>query len=121
MQQTLQCISPVDGSIHAERPVAADKELERAFAAARHAQYEWSRVPVSERARYCTHAVDAMLAMADEIEPELAWQMGRPVSFAGSELKGFEEHTPGRRSSLVSDSRKPSTRPGCPTACSETS
>ena len=91
MQQTLQCISPVDGSIHAERPVAADKELERAFAAARHAQYEWSRVPVSERARYCTHAVDAMLAMADEIEPELAWQMGRPVSFAGSELKGFEE------------------------------
>jgi acyl-CoA reductase-like NAD-dependent aldehyde dehydrogenase len=32
-----------------------------------------------------------MLAMKADIAPELAWQMGRPVKFGGSELRGFEE------------------------------
>jgi len=32
-----------------------------------------------------------MLAMREEIAPELAWQMGRPVRFGGGELNGFEE------------------------------
>src|SRR3546814_4819830 len=32
-----------------------------------------------------------MLAMAAEIVPELAWQMGRPVRFGPGELRGFEE------------------------------
>ena len=48
-------------------------------------------MPVSERAGYCSRAVDAMLAMTDEIVPELAWQMGRPVRFGAGELAGFEE------------------------------
>ncbi len=34
---------------------------------------------------------DAMLAMNDEIVPELAWQMGRPVRFGAGEMRGFEE------------------------------
>jgi acyl-CoA reductase-like NAD-dependent aldehyde dehydrogenase len=32
-----------------------------------------------------------MLEMKDEIVPELAWQMGRPVRFGAGELGGFEE------------------------------
>ena len=32
-----------------------------------------------------------MLAMHDEIVPELAWQMGRPVRYGAGELRGFEE------------------------------
>src|SRR3546814_13381649 len=32
-----------------------------------------------------------MLAMREEIVPELAWQMGRPVAFGAGELRGFEE------------------------------
>jgi len=32
-----------------------------------------------------------MFAMAQEIVPELAWQMGRPVRYGGGELRGFEE------------------------------
>ena len=32
-----------------------------------------------------------MLAMGDEIAPELAWQMGRPVRYGAGELGGFEE------------------------------
>ena len=114
MQQTVQCISPVDASLYAERPVVAEKELENAFAAARRAQQEWKRVPVGERARYCARAVDAMLAMADAIAPEISWQMGRPVRFAGSELKGFEErarHMIGVAESALADVT-PELKPG---------
>jgi acyl-CoA reductase-like NAD-dependent aldehyde dehydrogenase len=87
----IQCISPVDGSVFAERPVASEKAVTETFRKARAAQGQWSQLPISERAKYCSAAVDAMLAMADEIVPELAWQMGRPVRFGGGELRGFEE------------------------------
>ena len=40
---------------------------------------------------YCLAAVDAMLAMGDEIPAELAWQMGRPVRYGAGELRGFAE------------------------------
>ena len=48
-------------------------------------------MPVAERAKLCSAAVDAMLAMRAEIAPELSWQMGRPIKYAGGELGGFEE------------------------------
>ncbi|MEA2928849.1 MAG: hypothetical protein QOG38_1277, partial [Hyphomicrobiales bacterium] len=65
--------------------------IEAAVAAARKAQSEWKRVSVAERGRILSKAVDAMLAMRDEIAPELAWQMGRPIRYGGGELGGFEE------------------------------
>jgi acyl-CoA reductase-like NAD-dependent aldehyde dehydrogenase len=85
------CVSPVDGREVVRRPSASAVEIERAIAAAHSAQAEWAGVSLTERARLLTAAVDAMLAMRDEIVPELAWQMGRPVKFGGGELKGFEE------------------------------
>jgi acyl-CoA reductase-like NAD-dependent aldehyde dehydrogenase len=85
------CISPVDGREVVRRPPASAGEIEQAVAAARRAQAEWASVPLPERARLLGAAVDAMLAMRDEIVPELAWQMGRPVKFGGGELNGFEE------------------------------
>ena len=91
MSNMAQIISPVDGSVYAERPLASATEVDRAFEAARRAQADWRTLSLSERAKYCSGAVDAMLAMRDEIVPELAWQMGRPVRFGGGELAGFEE------------------------------
>jgi acyl-CoA reductase-like NAD-dependent aldehyde dehydrogenase len=91
MPETIKCVSPVDGSIYASRPVASKKEIAATFSAARAAQDKWMRLPLAERATYCTAAVDAMLAMKDEIVPELAWQMGRPVRYGAGELRGFEE------------------------------
>ncbi|MEM8706377.1 MAG: aldehyde dehydrogenase family protein, partial [Actinomycetota bacterium] len=87
----VQCVSPVDGSVFAERPLADPGDISKACDKARAAQADWRNAPVSERAQYCTRAVDAMLAMADDIVPELAWQMGRPVVYGKSELRGFEE------------------------------
>ena len=91
MAEKIRCISPVEGSVYAERPVAKKKDVRAAFSAAHAAQHKWKRLPVAERAAFCTAAVDAMLAMKDEIVPELAWQMGRPIRYGAGELRGFEE------------------------------
>jgi acyl-CoA reductase-like NAD-dependent aldehyde dehydrogenase len=85
------CVSPVDGREVARRSVATPSAIAAAIAAARTAQRDWRHVPVAERARILSSAVDAMLAMKDEIGPELSWQMGRPIRYAAGELKSFEE------------------------------
>jgi acyl-CoA reductase-like NAD-dependent aldehyde dehydrogenase len=91
MAETIKCISPVNGKLYASRPVASKKEVAATFAAAHGAQEKWKKLPLAERAAYCSAAVDAMLAMRDEIVPELAWQMGRPIRYGAGELRGFEE------------------------------
>jgi acyl-CoA reductase-like NAD-dependent aldehyde dehydrogenase len=85
------CISPVDGREVVRREAASAAEIADAIASARKAQGQWKRVPVAERGKILSKAVDAMLAMRDEIAPELAWQMGRPVRYGAGELGGFEE------------------------------
>ena len=81
------CVSPVDGREVVRRAASSAAEIEAAVAAARKAQAEWKRVPIAERGAILSKAVDAMLAMRDEIGPELAWQMGRPVRYGGGELQ----------------------------------
>ncbi|MGH8352855.1 MAG: aldehyde dehydrogenase family protein [Pseudomonas sp.] len=91
MTAMLRLISPVDGRVYAERRRADAAQIERALVTAAAAQADWKRQHLSERAAYCSAAVDALLAMGDAIVPELAWQMGRPVRFGAGELRGFEE------------------------------
>ncbi|MDP8998099.1 MAG: aldehyde dehydrogenase family protein [Pseudomonadota bacterium] len=91
MANIITSISPADGSIVAKRKIASKKEIAGAFAAARDAQKAWAQLSIAERAKYCSAAVDAMLAMKDEIVPELAMSMGRPVRYGPGELRGFEE------------------------------
>ena len=85
------CTSPVDNSCYASRAFASDADVFAAISAARAAQREWRTQPIAVRAKFCSAFVDAMLAMQEEIVPELAWQMGRPVRYGAGELRGFEE------------------------------
>src|SRR5580693_2865996 len=79
-------ISPIDGSVVAERSSATQSEIDTALNVAQAAQRQWSATPVAERARFCLRAVDALVAMADEIAAELARQMGRPVRYGRNEV-----------------------------------
>jgi acyl-CoA reductase-like NAD-dependent aldehyde dehydrogenase len=88
------CISPVDGSEVARRPVANANEIAAALAAARKAQQEWSAVTLSERKAKMLAFLEALGAQNDEIVPELAMQMGRPVRYGG-ELRSLEERVRG--------------------------
>jgi acyl-CoA reductase-like NAD-dependent aldehyde dehydrogenase len=83
MSESVKIISPVDGSVYAERPIASDAEIEAAVSSARGALPAWRAVPVAERARYMLAFLDALLAMNDDVTVELAWQMGRPVRYGG--------------------------------------
>ena len=91
MANVIQSISPVDGSIVAKRKTTSKKDIAATFNAAISAQKDWAALSIAERAKYCNAAVDAMLAMKDEIIPELAWSMGRPIRYGAGEIRGFEE------------------------------
>jgi acyl-CoA reductase-like NAD-dependent aldehyde dehydrogenase len=85
-------VSPVDGRVYAERPVASAAEIETAVGKGKAARKAWGEITVRERAKFLNHFVDALLGKNDEIVPELAWQMGRPVRYGG-ERKGVEERS----------------------------
>ena len=90
MATTLKCTSPIDGSIYAERPILSRHEALNVVEQAKNAQAEWAKRPVSERVEIIRSGVAAIGEMNDEIVPELAWQMGRPVRYGG-EFGGFNE------------------------------
>ncbi len=87
----LRIISPVDGSVYAERPYASELSIKETLSKASSAQGAWKKTSVAERAAICSKAVDAFVADKDRIGTELAWQMGRPIRFGAGEVGGFEE------------------------------
>ncbi|MDR4308775.1 aldehyde dehydrogenase family protein [Chelatococcus sambhunathii] len=84
------CISPIDGSEFARRPTASAAEIEAAVAEAKSAQAEWAGVSITERAAKMETFLKALLDLNQQIVPELAQQMGRPVRYGG-EMRGVEE------------------------------
>lgn len=91
MPDTVRIVSPIDGSVVAERAVATPAEVSSAVELARSAWRSWRRSSLADRAEVVGGFVDAVLALGDEIVPELARQMGRPVRYGPGELRGFEE------------------------------
>ena len=87
-----QIISPIDGSVVAERELATDTQVDRVLSAANAASRGWRATPIAERARIVEAMVQHMEANASDIAIELSWQMGRPVRYTPNEiLRGFQE------------------------------
>jgi acyl-CoA reductase-like NAD-dependent aldehyde dehydrogenase len=91
MTDTLKTISPVDGRIYVERPLADAAGIDRALFAARAAQPRWGSRSLGDRCELLGRAVDAFVAKATDIAAEITWQMGRPIGHAPGEIRGFEE------------------------------
>ena len=89
---TIKCISPIDGSVYAERPTLTRAEADAAVARAKVAQTAWAARPLDERIALVLAGVAKVGEMNDQIVPELAWQMGRPVRYGG-EFGGFNERS----------------------------
>ncbi|MCL6415457.1 aldehyde dehydrogenase family protein [Aestuariirhabdus sp. Z084] len=87
---TLKCISPIDGSVHAEREISSLTDAQQKISAARDAQHEWSSRSLSERIALVRAGVEKLGTMNDDIVPELARMMGRPVRYGG-EFGGVNE------------------------------
>ncbi|WP_170329361.1 aldehyde dehydrogenase family protein [Ruegeria arenilitoris] len=90
MGQMLKCVSPIDGSVFAEREVLSRDAAFEVAGRARAAQAAWAARPMQERIDLVMAGVAAVGAMNDEIVPELAHMMGRPVRYGG-EFGGFNE------------------------------
>ena len=90
MVDMLQCVSPVDGSVFAERPLADEKEIAAAIARAQEAAPVWRALNILDRQSILSSAADFLASETDEIALELTWQMGRPTHQARGEMVGFE-------------------------------
>ena len=87
---TFRIISPIDGSIYAERPAVPLHEAQAAATRARTAQGAWAARPLEDRVAIISDAVERLRAMNDTLVTELAWQMGRPTRYGG-EIAGISE------------------------------
>ncbi|MDD8023205.1 MAG: aldehyde dehydrogenase family protein [Paracoccaceae bacterium] len=92
MTKMIQCISPVDGQIYAERPALSLSDAQAMAARARAAQPAWAARPLAERVALVKAGVAKLNEMKDQVVEELAWQMGRPTRFGG-EFGGVNDRT----------------------------
>ncbi|MDJ0638928.1 MAG: aldehyde dehydrogenase family protein [Paracoccaceae bacterium] len=86
----ITCISPIDGSVYATRETLSAEDAREAVDRAQSAQSAWAARPLDERIRLVMAGVKNVGDMNDEIVPELAHQMGRPIRYGG-EFGGFNE------------------------------
>ncbi|MEX3008205.1 aldehyde dehydrogenase family protein [Hoeflea sp. TYP-13] len=105
MSRILQCISPVDGSVFAEREVFSREQASAAVMRAQSSQEEWARRSLSERIDLVRRGVARIGEMNDEIVPELAMMMGRPVRYGG-EFGGVSERA-GYMANIAEEALKP--------------
>jgi acyl-CoA reductase-like NAD-dependent aldehyde dehydrogenase len=92
MTKMIQCISPVDGRVYAERPALTLAEAEAVVARGRAAQPGWAERPLEERIALVKAGIAKLNAMKDRVVEELAWQMGRPARYGG-EFGGVNDRT----------------------------
>ena len=88
--KVLTCISPIDGSVVAERKTIDLSQAQNTIAKMRDAQIAWAARPLQERIDLVMAGVKFIGGMNDEIVPELARMMGRPIRYGG-EFGGFNE------------------------------
>ncbi|MDF3414634.1 aldehyde dehydrogenase family protein [Sulfitobacter sp. M57] len=86
----ITCTSPIDGSVYATRETLSAEAACAAVASAQNAQSAWAAVPLKDRIARVMDGVAKIGEMNDEIVPEIAHQMGRPVRYGG-EFGGFNE------------------------------
>jgi acyl-CoA reductase-like NAD-dependent aldehyde dehydrogenase len=92
MMKPIQLISPVDGSIYAERMPLTPAAAEATVARAKAAQKGWAARPLADRIALVQAGVAKLNTMKDVVVEEIAWQMGRPTRYGG-EFGGVNART----------------------------
>jgi len=90
MSKKIQCISPINGTVFAERDVSTMDASFAAVTRAKTAGKAWAARSISERVSLVMAGVARLGEMTDETVPELAQMMGRPVRYGG-EFGGMNE------------------------------
>ena len=90
MSKKIQCVSPINGTVFAERDVSTMDASFAAVTRAKTAGKAWAARSISERVSLVMAGVARLGEMTDETVPELAQMMGRPVRYGG-EFGGMNE------------------------------
>jgi len=105
MTKLIKCISPIDGSVYAEREALSLEAAKAVADSAKTAQKAWAKRPLAERIELVQAGVAELGKMNDEIVLELAHMMGRPVRYGG-EFGGVEERASGM-AAIATDALQP--------------
>ena len=87
----LKTITPIDNSIYVEREYASPQVIEKALETSKSAHEKWKQFSLEERKKVVLGFVNNFLKNNKEIEEQLCWQMGRPISQCSGEMRGFKE------------------------------
>ncbi|MDA1283824.1 MAG: aldehyde dehydrogenase family protein [Proteobacteria bacterium] len=90
MQKT---ITPINNSLYLERPYLENSEIDKTIDTSVRAFKEWRETTVNERIQVVNKFIDNLINLGEEVKKEICWQIGRPISQCGSELRGFEERS----------------------------
>ncbi len=106
-------ISPIDGSVVAERSTITAREIDELLERSVQARASWRRVPLAERAEIVERAVQWCCEHSDELALEITLQMGRPIAHSPFEIvRGFQErarHMASLAPDALADVRAPET------------
>jgi len=91
MSSTQKTVSPVDGRIYVERPLATSEQINEILRSARHAYAEWRNVALCDRIAIVSRFCDEFEKRGAAIAEEITWQMGRPARYAPNEVRGTLE------------------------------
>ena len=86
----IKTITPIDNTVYVERDYNS-KIVEKTISSSMTAQKEWASLKVQERVELLKKFVTDFLSKEKQILEEITRQMGRPISQATNELKGFKE------------------------------
>lgn len=92
MSATFKLISPIDGSVYAERPlITRIDDIDKVLSRASRAQKEWALVPLEQRAAVVERAMQVFRRQRGPWGLEVTWQMGRPARYSPRELEAAAE------------------------------
>ena len=86
-------ITPIDNSVYLERPLSTQNEIDNVIENSKRSFQSWKSTSIDDRIKIINKFIDNLIALKPEISKEICWQIGRPISQCGNELRGFEERS----------------------------
>ena len=86
-------ITPIDNSVYLERPLSTQNEINNVIENSKKSFQSWKSTSIDDRIKIINKFIDNLIALKPEISKEICWQIGRPISQCGNELRGFEERS----------------------------
>ena len=86
-------ITPINNSVYIERPIASVNEINDILDKSYKSFSDWKNTSIEDRIVIINKFVDNLISLKEEVSKEICWQIGRPISQCGNELRGFEERS----------------------------